>query len=48
MTFLWIFFRSASLADALEYISGFTHGLLGPTSGGWQSNLMVVAPTRRS
>ena len=44
VTFLWIFFRSASLADAIDYISGFFHGLLGPTSGGWQSNLLVVAP----
>ena len=44
VTFLWIFFRSASLADALTYIRGFFHGPFGPTSAGWQSNLMVVAP----
>jgi len=44
VTFLWIFFRAASLADAFDYIGGFFDGLLGPTSAGWQSNLMVLAP----
>ncbi len=44
VTLLWVFFRSASLGAALDYLGGFFDGLLGATAGPWKAQLLVVAP----
>lgn len=44
VTFLWVFFRADSLANALRYLGGFFTALLGPTPGKWQADLAIVVP----
>jgi D-alanyl-lipoteichoic acid acyltransferase DltB (MBOAT superfamily) len=42
VSFLWIFFRAATLSDAWQYIRGFGDGLIGPNAGPWKHQLATV------
>ena len=43
VSFLWIFFRAANLENALDYIGGFTNGLVGSNAGAWKADAVLVA-----
>jgi D-alanyl-lipoteichoic acid acyltransferase DltB (MBOAT superfamily) len=42
VTALWVFFRSATLADALDFFGGLGDGLIGPHAGAWKNDLVLV------
>jgi D-alanyl-lipoteichoic acid acyltransferase DltB (MBOAT superfamily) len=43
VTALWVFFRSASIADALNFFGGIFTSVVGPRAGAWKGNLVTVA-----
>ncbi len=42
ITIFWVFFRAASLSDALHFFSNLKGGVLGPRPGAWWPNLVLM------